>query len=115
MLSSLEVENALKPLASFYECAKDCPEMIVMPAGSFTMGSSVTEKGHYTTEGPQHSVTIAKPFAVSKFELTLAEWDACVKWGDARGFATVVLGGEQGQSSTSVGTTPSSMWRGFPG
>jgi formylglycine-generating enzyme required for sulfatase activity len=75
------IESALKPLASFHECANDCPEMIVIQAGSFTMGSSVTEKGHYTTEGPQHSVTIAKPFAVSKFDVTFAEWDACVSVG----------------------------------
>src|SRR5262245_60240034 len=40
-----EAERALKPLASFRECAKDCPEMIVVPAGSFRMGSPATEKG----------------------------------------------------------------------
>ena len=40
-----EAERALKPLASFQECAKDCPEMIVMPAGEFMMGSPATEKG----------------------------------------------------------------------
>ena len=31
-----------------------------------------------TDEGPQHKVTIAKPFAVSKFDVTFADWDACV-------------------------------------
>jgi TIR domain len=56
-----EVERALKPLASFRECAKDCPEMIVIPAGSFAMGSPETEKGRRANEGPQRSVTIAKP------------------------------------------------------
>src|SRR5262249_24888723 len=35
----LDAERALKALASFRECGKDCPEMIVIPAGSFTMGS----------------------------------------------------------------------------
>ena len=34
------------------------------------------------TEEPQHTVTIAKPFAVSKFELTFADWDACATYGD---------------------------------
>jgi formylglycine-generating enzyme required for sulfatase activity len=76
-----EAERALKPLGSFRECAKDCPEMIVIPAGSFVMGSPATEKGRYVNEGPQHKVTIAKPFAVSKFEVTFAEWDACVLVG----------------------------------
>jgi formylglycine-generating enzyme required for sulfatase activity len=32
-------------------------------------------------EGPQHKVTIAKPFAVSKFAVTFDEWDACVVLG----------------------------------
>ena len=73
-----EAERALKPQARFRECAKDCPEMIVVPAGTFTMGSPPTEPGRFDQEGPQHVVTIAKPFAVSKFEVTFADWDACV-------------------------------------
>ena len=76
-----EAERALKPLASFRECARDCPEMIVIPAGSFMMGSPATEPGHNDSEGPQHMVTIAKPFAVSKFDVTFADWDACVSVG----------------------------------
>ena len=76
-----DAERALKPLASFRECAKDCPEMIVIPAGEFTMGSPATEQGRYANEGPQHKVTIAKPFAVSKFDVTFADWDACVSVG----------------------------------
>jgi formylglycine-generating enzyme required for sulfatase activity len=76
-----EAERALKPQASFRECAKDCPEMIVIPAGEFTMGSSEGEKGRYTNEGPQRPVTIAKPFAVSKFDVTFDDWDACVSVG----------------------------------
>jgi formylglycine-generating enzyme required for sulfatase activity len=52
----------------------------VVPAGSFVMGSSST-KTDSQGEGPQHAVTVAKPFAVAKFELTFAEWDACVTHG----------------------------------
>jgi formylglycine-generating enzyme required for sulfatase activity len=73
-----DAERALKPQASFRECAKDCPEMIVVPAGAFTMGSPATEPGRFDHEGPQLKVTIAKPFAVSKFDVTFADWDACV-------------------------------------
>jgi len=76
-----EAERALKPQASFRECANDCPEMIVIPAGEFTMGSPATEEGRYNGEGPQHKVTIAGPFAVSKFDVTFADWDACVLVG----------------------------------
>ena len=45
------------------------------------MGSAADEKDHYDNEGPQHRVTIAKPFAVSKFEVTFEQWDACVAFG----------------------------------
>ena len=52
--------------------------MIVVQAGNFMMGSPDGKGG---SEQPQHSVTIAKPFAVSKYELTFAEWDACAIQG----------------------------------
>ena len=75
-------ERTLKPGDAFKECAQDCPEMIVVPAGSFMMGSPTTEQGHQKYEEPQHTVTIAKPFSVSKYELTFDEWDTCVNYGD---------------------------------
>lgn len=74
-------EQMVSPGQSFKDCAADCPEMVVVPAGSFMMGSPPSEPGRELTEGPQHRVTIAKPFAVSKFELTFAEWDACAAQG----------------------------------
>jgi len=80
-------EHALKPRDIFKECSAEqekdyCPQMVVLPAGSFIMGSPATEPGHQPSEQPQHLVTIAKPFAVSKFELTFDEWDTCVDYGD---------------------------------
>lgn len=79
-------ERALKPGETFRECApgprKDfCPEMVVVAAGSFTMGSPLTDHGH-PTEQPPHPVTIARPFAVSKLEVTFDEWDTCVAYGE---------------------------------
>jgi formylglycine-generating enzyme required for sulfatase activity len=76
-----EAERGLKPLHNFRECAKDCPKMIVIPAGEFEMGSPATEKGRNDNEGPQHKVTIAKPFAVAEHDVTFADWDACVSVG----------------------------------
>ena len=76
-----EQERTLVSGTSFRECAKDCPEMIVIPAGEFMMGSPPTEVGRNDDEGPQHKVTITKPFAVSKFDVTFADWDACVSVG----------------------------------
>ena len=74
-------ERALKPGDSFRECAKDCPEMVVVPAGEFMMGSPADERDHYGNEDPLHRVTIARPLAVSKFEVTFEQWDACVAVG----------------------------------
>jgi formylglycine-generating enzyme required for sulfatase activity len=52
--------------------------MVLVPAGEFTMGSPPDEPGRDDDEGPQRSVTIAEPFWVSKYEVTFAEWDACI-------------------------------------
>ena len=62
---------------SFRDCP-NCPEMVVVPAGEFLMGSPESERGRGKDEGPQHPVTIARSFAVGKFEVTFNEWDACV-------------------------------------
>jgi formylglycine-generating enzyme required for sulfatase activity len=56
--------------------------MVVVPFGSFTMGSPATEKGREPNEDPPHPVMVAKPLAVAKFEITFAEWDTCVAFGD---------------------------------
>jgi formylglycine-generating enzyme required for sulfatase activity len=78
---SVDAERALKPGQTFRECAKDCPEMVVVPAGEFMMGSPPTEKDRMPDEDPQHRVTIAAPFAVSKYDVTFIDWDACVSAG----------------------------------
>ena len=64
--------------SDFKECAKGCPVMVVVPAGKFVMGSPENDPDRTRGEGPSHEVTIAKPFAVSKFEVTFEEWDACI-------------------------------------
>jgi formylglycine-generating enzyme required for sulfatase activity len=76
-----EQVRALKPNDAFRECT-DCPEMIVVPAGSFMMGSPATERGRDDRESPQHEVRFTKPFAVARFDVTFDEWDACAAQGD---------------------------------
>ena len=61
-----------------------CPVLVFVPAGHFTMGSPATEERRDEDEGPQHEVTISSGFAVGKFEVTFAEWDACVANGGCR-------------------------------
>ncbi len=63
----------------FLDCP-ECPEMVVLPAGEFVQGSDKVESGHLD-EKPQHKVKIARPFAVSKYETTFAQWDVCVAEG----------------------------------
>src|SRR5882724_7824079 len=67
-------EQALKAGDVFRECA-GCPEMVVIQAGAFDMGSPETEKDRIDNEGPQHRVTI-KPFALGKLELTVEQFAA---------------------------------------
>ena len=52
-----------------------CPWMVVVPAGSFMMGSPADEPGHFDQEGPQHLVSISK-FAMGQFEVTQGQWTA---------------------------------------
>ena len=70
---------------SFQDC-RNCPEMVIVPSGSFTMGSPIFEQENASSEQPQHEVTIAKPFAVGKFAVTFAEWDDCVAAGGCGGY-----------------------------
>jgi formylglycine-generating enzyme required for sulfatase activity len=68
---------SFKPGDTFRDCA-DCAELVVVPAGSFDMGSSLEY------ENPMHRVTIAKPFAIGRHEVTFSEWDKCVDEGGCR-------------------------------
>jgi formylglycine-generating enzyme required for sulfatase activity len=58
----------------FRDCA-DCPEMVVISAGTFTMGAPANEVGRYDEEGPQRRVSIRK-FAAGKFDVTKGQWAA---------------------------------------
>ena len=69
-----------EPGSRFQDCP-NCPEMIVLPPGSFMMGSPDTEAGRQPTEGPIHAVTYEKSFAIGVYEVTFAQWDACVNSG----------------------------------
>lgn len=60
----------------------DGPEMVVVPAGHFLMGTPPNVEG-FDSEKPQHEVIIAEPFAVGRYAVNFDEWDA---FTDARGF-----------------------------
>ena len=67
---------------TFRDCA-ECPEMVVVPEGRFEMGSTSVE-GEYD-EDLVHPVTIGYRLAVGVYEVTFAEWDACVSGGGCGG------------------------------
>jgi formylglycine-generating enzyme required for sulfatase activity len=71
-------ERALKPRDVFREC-DGCPEMVVVPPGSFTMGSPKGEKERDANEGPQHIVTFGKPFAAGRMHVTVDQFAAFVR------------------------------------
>ncbi len=77
--------DALKQRPVFQHCP-ECPEMVVVWEGSFAMGSPRSESGRRSAEGQVHRVAIRAPFAVGKYEVTFAQWDACVKGGGCNGY-----------------------------
>ncbi|NBB71307.1 MAG: SUMF1/EgtB/PvdO family nonheme iron enzyme [Alphaproteobacteria bacterium] len=76
----------LPDLATFTDTLADgapcgfCPELLVIPAGTFTMGSPPDEAGRFDDEGPQREVRVAR-FALGRYEVTFAQYDACVDAG----------------------------------
>jgi formylglycine-generating enzyme required for sulfatase activity len=70
-------ERQFKPGDRFKEC-RECPEMIVVPAGEFLMGSPEGESGREgPAEAPEHLVTIRNPIAIGRLPVTVAQWKAC--------------------------------------
>lgn len=95
-VTALYPQSASKaePGSVFRDC-KDCPEMVVIPSGTFIMGSSERElQGNYYKayesifERPTHEVKL-KGFAAGKFNITKEEWAAFV---DATGHQSVGIG-----------------------
>ena len=69
------IRNRLFVVGKEFRDCNHCPQLVVIPSGSFTMG---TEDGD-ADEQPPHVVTIGEPFAVGKYEVTVAEFGAFVQ------------------------------------
>jgi formylglycine-generating enzyme required for sulfatase activity len=89
-------EQAALPAAQTFRDCSDCPEMVVIPAGNFLMGSSAAEtardveaalpvgeakyaEGSMASEHPQHPVSIDRSFALSRYRVTRGEFAAFVR------------------------------------
>lgn len=68
------VGGPLTPGKSFRDCA-DCPEMVVIPPGSFRMGSTALGKNDGK---PVRTVNIGYAFTVGKYEVSRGEFEAFV-------------------------------------
>ncbi|QID17438.1 SUMF1/EgtB/PvdO family nonheme iron enzyme [Nitrogeniibacter mangrovi] len=96
------------PLSRFADCP-DCPEMVAIPTGHLLMGSLDTEwtapEDRY--EGPRQAVTIARPFAVGRFEVTVGQFRQFVE----------ATGRQMGFECIGIITpgAPAKVWDAIPG
>jgi formylglycine-generating enzyme required for sulfatase activity len=95
------VPSRLPDFAVFREC-EECPEMVVLPAGTFLMGSPTTEVGRGEDEDDQagpggRPVQVSLPrFAIARYETNWDEWRACVAAGGCDNTAINEAGGDNG-------------------
>ena len=74
--SDAKTVTGFEPGRVFRDCSS-CPELVVVPAGRFEMGS----KDGFPNEAPAHPAIIPAPFAIGTRPVTFAEWDDCVAAG----------------------------------
>ncbi len=86
----------VEPGEAFSDC-RNCPEMVVLPAGRFLMGSPDSEEGHRPNER-QMQITFSRSFAISRTSVTWDQWEACVRdrWCDGIAVETALRAGMDG-------------------
>jgi formylglycine-generating enzyme required for sulfatase activity len=74
--------------AEFRDC-ESCPVMVTIPAGEFLMGTAVVDRlidprtgKPATNDSPQHKVAFTKPFAIGKYEVTVAQYGTFIEATD---------------------------------
>lgn len=75
---------------TFKDCP-ECPQMVMIAPGRFNMGAA----DQHPEERPVHTVTIAAPFAIGVFEITIGEWDACLREGACKYSPNIKYGSDQ--------------------
>ncbi len=74
--ASTESEDPVITKPAIIQDCPDCPKMVVIPAGTFVMGSPDSERGRKEQEGPRTTVTIPRAFAMARTPVTQAQWTA---------------------------------------
>ena len=87
---------ATQPPVAARRAAVSEPEMVRIPGGSFVMGSPASEAGRSSDEGPQRTVSV-RAFEAGRYEVTFAEWDACVADGGCGGYRPADQGWGRGR------------------
>ena len=86
VVSALSGAAGAQPAGTTFRDCPECPEMVVVPSGSFLMGSPLVGRRYDRNESPVHPVTIGYRLAVGVNEVTFDEWDACVSDGGCGGY-----------------------------
>jgi formylglycine-generating enzyme required for sulfatase activity len=84
------------------------PEMVLVPAGSFIMGSPENEPERQRREGPQHRVTIMEPFAVARHAITRGQFSAFV---DGTNYMIEARGAHVSDGGSAFEFDPKASWR----
>ena len=83
-----ELERLAGEVGKVFRDCPECPELVVVPAGSYRMGSERDDD-----EKPVHEVRIGYPLAVGVYEVTFGEWEACVSGEAAAGIVLRIAAG----------------------
>ena len=86
LLAERDAQLAATPGRHLRDC-HGCPELVVIPRGSYSMGSPAPDDGQGSDEVPQHEVRIDYSLAVGIYELTFREWDICVDGGGCNDYS----------------------------
>ncbi len=95
--SGLRYEDSrlLKTPGGFRDCP-ECPLMIMIPAGEFIIGSPGSEAGRRSNESPQKSISFARPFTISRYEIQFRQFAAFVKDSAYKAVTPCRANGEEG-------------------
>ncbi|MEM8547853.1 MAG: formylglycine-generating enzyme family protein [Pseudomonadota bacterium] len=97
------------PELSVLDC-DHCPALVRIPAGSYLLGSPASEAGRVDDEGPQQAITLGA-FAVSRYEVTVAEYAAFVAATDYNDQSGCFVMWNQGEYQGTWGFDPEASWR----